>query len=197
MAKSFGELVKDGIDRTEGMDAVKLASAAGVGRNRIYQIIENQGGVPRRWWLISDAVNVSRTSAIQSFTGDQAKQALRYLKSAGELESIDSSVADIINSASKVARVASGKNSLRGVSYSTVTREQCRAARALLGWSQYDLEKASAVPQSTISHFESGAQELISATNNLLWVAFREAGVSIIREGKKSNGGGVGVRFEN
>lgn len=36
-----------------------------------------------------------------------------------------------------------------------VTPAQCRAARALLGWSQHDLARRSGVARQTIIHFES------------------------------------------
>ncbi len=38
----------------------------------------------------------------------------------------------------------------------TITPEQCRAARALLGWSQSDLEKSSGVARKTLADFEGG-----------------------------------------
>ncbi|WP_354346230.1 helix-turn-helix transcriptional regulator [Phyllobacterium ifriqiyense] len=71
--------------------------------------------------------------------------------------------------------------------------EQCRGARAMLGWSQAELAKAANVSRQTIADFERGAHMPIS--NNLVGIvrAFQEAGIEFIPE----NGGGAGVRFKN
>jgi DNA-binding XRE family transcriptional regulator len=78
------------------------------------------------------------------------------------------------------------------LSSNLITMEQCRGARAMLGWSQAELAKAANVSRQTIADFERGAHMPIS--NNLAGIirAFEEAGVEFTRE----DGGGVGVRFK-
>jgi transcriptional regulator with XRE-family HTH domain len=72
-----------------------------------------------------------------------------------------------------------------------LTRRQCRAARALLGWSQERLAESAQVSQSTIANFESGFS--VPMRNNLVVVrqVLEEAGIEFI----PSNGGGQGVRL--
>jgi transcriptional regulator with XRE-family HTH domain len=72
-----------------------------------------------------------------------------------------------------------------------VTPEQCRAARALLGWSQGDLEAASRVGKATIANFERGASTPFDRTLADLRRALEAAGVIFL----DSNGGGPGVRL--
>jgi transcriptional regulator with XRE-family HTH domain len=72
-----------------------------------------------------------------------------------------------------------------------MTPDQCRAARALLGWTQPDLAKRSGVSANTISGFEKGATAPIPANLAALVRAFQAAGVDLIHE----NGGGEGVRL--
>ena len=71
------------------------------------------------------------------------------------------------------------------------TREQCRAARALIGWSRADLAKAAQVSERTITDFERGARSPINASLAALTRALEEAGVEFIPE----NGGGPGLRL--
>jgi transcriptional regulator with XRE-family HTH domain len=66
-----------------------------------------------------------------------------------------------------------------------------RAARALLGWSQSDISKASETGTKTIADFERGAREQYARTLEDVRAAFERAGVEFIPE----NGGGVGVRL--
>jgi transcriptional regulator with XRE-family HTH domain len=68
---------------------------------------------------------------------------------------------------------------------------QCRAARALLGWSQDDLENASEVAKKTIADFERGARSPYARTLTDLQRALETAGIEFIAE----NGGGPGVRL--
>jgi transcriptional regulator with XRE-family HTH domain len=72
-----------------------------------------------------------------------------------------------------------------------MTPEQCRAARALLDWSQDDLAERSQVAARTVRYFEKGLRELIPANLDALQRAFEGAGVVLIPE----NGGGPGVRL--
>lgn len=68
---------------------------------------------------------------------------------------------------------------------------QCRAARALLNWSQSDLEVAAKVAKKTIADFEREARQPYARTLEALRVALEAAGVEFIPE----NGGGAGVRL--
>lgn len=69
--------------------------------------------------------------------------------------------------------------------------EQCRAARALLGWSQDQLSAASKVAKATIANFEAGKRSPYERTLADMRDALEAAGVLFIAE----NGGGAGVRL--
>ena len=71
-----------------------------------------------------------------------------------------------------------------------ITSPQCRAARALLDWTQDDLAKATGLSTVTIRAFERGG-EMRDSNRNLLGMAFERAGLEFIPE----NGGGAGIRF--
>ena len=73
----------------------------------------------------------------------------------------------------------------------TISSEQCRAARGLLGWSQADLSRASKTATKTIADFERGAREPYARTLDDIRGAFERAGVEFIPE----NGGGPGLRL--
>lgn len=70
---------------------------------------------------------------------------------------------------------------------------QCRAARALLGWSQGQLATASNVAKATIANFEAGKRTPYERTLSDLRSALETAGIAFIPE----NGGGAGVRLRN
>ncbi|MGC1353782.1 MAG: helix-turn-helix transcriptional regulator [Xanthobacteraceae bacterium] len=72
-----------------------------------------------------------------------------------------------------------------------ITREQCRAARGLLGWSQSDLAQAALVGVVTVRQFETGAHDPRRLTLHAIRSAFEAAGAEFIDE----NGGGPGVRL--
>lgn len=74
-----------------------------------------------------------------------------------------------------------------------ITPEQCRAARALLGWSQQALAAASSVGVVTIRQFELGASTPRSATVQVLRLALEAAGVLFV----DANGDGPGVRLKS
>jgi len=68
---------------------------------------------------------------------------------------------------------------------------QCRAARALIAWSQDELSGASKVAKATIANFEAGKREPYQRTLDDLQEALESAGVEFLAE----NGGGPGVRL--
>lgn len=72
-----------------------------------------------------------------------------------------------------------------------LTPAQCRAARALIDWSQSRLAEASHLGLSTIKNFEVGRS--VPTINNVAAIraALESAGVEFIPE----NGGGPGVRL--
>lgn len=72
-----------------------------------------------------------------------------------------------------------------------ISREQCRAARALLEWTQDRLAETAAVSKKTIVDFEAGKRTPYDRTIADLVSAFESAGIGFIGE----NGGGAGVRF--
>ncbi len=73
----------------------------------------------------------------------------------------------------------------------SISVAQCRAARAMLGWSQGELAEAATVSKTTVVDFERGTRT--PHRNNLAAIrhALERAGIVFIPE----NGGGAGVRF--
>jgi transcriptional regulator with XRE-family HTH domain len=73
-----------------------------------------------------------------------------------------------------------------------ITASQCRAARGLIGWTQYDLAKRAGIGIVTVHQLEAGVSQPRRATLEVVQRAFEQAGVAFIDE----NGvGGVGVRL--
>ena len=72
-----------------------------------------------------------------------------------------------------------------------ISPEQCRAARALLDWSQDQLSKKASVGIVTVRQLEAGTHEPRRATLDVIKRALVDAGVEFIDE----NGGGPGVRL--
>lgn len=77
-----------------------------------------------------------------------------------------------------------------------ITSEQIRAARALLGWSQPDLARASGIAENTLRNIERGTSDPRSSTLSAIERAFDEAGVMFIDLGVDIRPGGRGVRFK-
>jgi transcriptional regulator with XRE-family HTH domain len=77
-----------------------------------------------------------------------------------------------------------------------ISAAQCRAARALLDWTQDDLATNAQVARATVADFESNAR-LAPMRQNLIAIvtAFEASGVVFIPEEK--NGQGAGLRFRN
>jgi transcriptional regulator with XRE-family HTH domain len=71
-----------------------------------------------------------------------------------------------------------------------LSREQCRAARALLDWSQADLAEAANLGRQTVVDFERGARTPHRRNLYALRRALEMAGIIILDE----NGEGVGAR---
>jgi predicted transcriptional regulator len=74
----------------------------------------------------------------------------------------------------------------------TITPEQTRAARALLGITQDDLAAQSEVSQRTIASFEIGERKPLPSNLAALQRALEAAGVRFIDEDRD---GGFGVRL--
>ena len=72
-----------------------------------------------------------------------------------------------------------------------MTPAQCRAARALLDWTQPDLARAAEVGEVTIRQFERGVSEPRRAILAALRRALEQAGVKFVT----GRGGGPGVRL--
>ncbi|MBY5630429.1 helix-turn-helix transcriptional regulator [Rhizobium leguminosarum] len=74
-----------------------------------------------------------------------------------------------------------------------LTPSQCRAARALLDWSQQQLADQSKIGNATIRNFESGKSAPQHATLDVLRRCFESAGIMFIDQ----NGNGPGVRLRD
>jgi transcriptional regulator with XRE-family HTH domain len=70
---------------------------------------------------------------------------------------------------------------------------QCRAARALLHWTQEELARRARVAQATIRDFESGRHRPHRSTESLIIAALMAAGVTLI--GDPDAGFGVFRQF--
>ncbi|WP_434734536.1 XRE family transcriptional regulator (plasmid) [Rhizobium sp. YTUHZ044] len=68
---------------------------------------------------------------------------------------------------------------------------QCRAARALIAWSEDDLSSASKIDKATIAGFEAGAHLPDEKTLQAMRRSLEDAGVLFIPE----DGSGAGVRL--
>ena len=71
-----------------------------------------------------------------------------------------------------------------------MTPAQCRAARALIGWSQDELATASKVAKATIANFELAKRAPYERTLNDLRASLEAAGVEF------TNGDQPGVRLK-
>ena len=72
-----------------------------------------------------------------------------------------------------------------------ISRDQCRAARALLEWTQDRLAEASSVSKKTLADFEAGKRTPYDRTLADIQRTLESAGLEFIPE----NGGGAGIRF--
>jgi transcriptional regulator with XRE-family HTH domain len=73
-----------------------------------------------------------------------------------------------------------------------MTKEQLRAARALLDWSRDELQKRSLVSHRAIQYFEAGEREMTAANIAALRAVLEKAGVVFLDNGNE----GPGVRLK-
>ena len=69
---------------------------------------------------------------------------------------------------------------------------QCRAARALLGWTQETLADKAGIARRTVAHFEVGRRTLLARTRREIAETFERAGVEFMWSMPT---GGEGVRL--
>lgn len=77
----------------------------------------------------------------------------------------------------------------------SISASQCRAARALLGWSQDDLADRSSVGRATLANFEKEKSVPYDRTLRDIKSALEQAGVKFIDDNQTSAAGGPGVRL--
>jgi predicted transcriptional regulator len=70
-----------------------------------------------------------------------------------------------------------------------ITIPQIRAARALIGWTQADLARASGVSEIAIKNMERGKTDPRMSTLSAIERAFAEAGVMFLESGDIRTGG--------
>jgi hypothetical protein len=73
-----------------------------------------------------------------------------------------------------------------------LTAAQCRAARALIDWSQAQLSQSASIDVNTIADFEKRFRAADETTRRRLRATLEAAGVVFVSE----NGGGAGVRLK-
>ncbi|MGO8915278.1 MAG: helix-turn-helix transcriptional regulator [Stellaceae bacterium] len=76
-----------------------------------------------------------------------------------------------------------------------LSREQCRAGRALLDWSQAKLADAANIARQTVVDFERGARTPYPNNLDAIGLALEAAGVLFVSDGEASQSGGPGVRL--
>lgn len=72
---------------------------------------------------------------------------------------------------------------------------QCRAARALLNWTQGDLSDKTSISAVSIRAFEKGG-EMRNNNLKLLRLTFEAAGIQFLEEGDAAGGPGVALRSQ-
>ncbi len=75
-----------------------------------------------------------------------------------------------------------------------MTIEQCRGARALLGWSAQDLAGHASIGVATVRRFEGGSQVAAGSIDGMA-AALMAVGITFIAAGEASQHGGDGVRL--
>jgi transcriptional regulator with XRE-family HTH domain len=79
----------------------------------------------------------------------------------------------------------------------TAAPAQCRAARALLGWTQAKLAARAAVARKTIAEFEIGARQLRFRTRRDITTALEAGGLVFLWDSDGPHAGGIGVWRSN
>lgn len=74
-----------------------------------------------------------------------------------------------------------------------VTPEQCRAARAWLGWNQEELANRTSVSVSSIRDFENGKRTPFANNMSAIARALSDAGIEMISD---DEGKAAGIRFQ-
>lgn len=69
-----------------------------------------------------------------------------------------------------------------------ISPEQCRAARAWLGWPQPELAKRAKVGLSTVRDFETGTRTPILNNRQAIQGALETAGVQFVFDGARATG---------
>jgi len=73
-----------------------------------------------------------------------------------------------------------------------ISKQMCKAARALSDWTAVDLAKQSGVSHDTIRSFESGRTATLNARNQeAVRAAFGAAGIQFLAGGEVAQGAGV------
>ena len=90
-----------------------------------------------------------------------------------------------------LSRSALRKRSDRAISKGMIgiTAAQLRAARALVGWSQHDLSRASGVGRQTIADLELGTRDPKISTLNALVTALMLVGIGFVDDGERGTDG--------
>jgi ribosome-binding protein aMBF1 (putative translation factor) len=74
----------------------------------------------------------------------------------------------------------------------SITGEQVRRARNILGWSRVDLARKAHLSETTIRNCENGTRPVKSSSVMAILAALEQAGVEFLTE----NGGGAGARLK-
>ncbi|MGA0564458.1 helix-turn-helix domain-containing protein [Ancylobacter sp. VNQ12] len=75
-----------------------------------------------------------------------------------------------------------------------MTPAQCRAARALLDWSQQQLADTAGVGVVTVRQLEAGSSQPRRATMDVLRRALESAGIQFISQGDEAGGDGAALK---
>jgi transcriptional regulator with XRE-family HTH domain len=75
-----------------------------------------------------------------------------------------------------------------------LTVAQCRAARALLGWTAAEVATAAGIGIMTVKRFEGG-QTVNAVSIGKIRTALVDAGITFIAAGEPSQDGGDGLRL--
>lgn len=77
----------------------------------------------------------------------------------------------------------------------SINASQCRAARAMLNWSQEMLVEAAGVDMDALAAFEQAHGKVDCELKDRLRAALEKAGISFVDDNQTSAAGGPGVRL--